>query len=81
MLVLSYLFVQLVLYDSFLNPHDKTDLVDISLTYTIPIGYQAIGIRVRYCSAALYYVSDQTIAFYYVYSQYIYLPLRFYLLS
>ena len=81
MFVLGYLFVQLVLYDSFLNPHDKLTWCDISLTYSIPIGYQAIGIRVVHCSAALYYISDQTTAFYYVYSQYIYLLLRFYLLS
>lgn len=46
-----------------------------------PIDYQSTGIRVKHCSATLYYVNDKIAAFNYVCSQYIRLSLRIFLVS
>lgn len=49
--------------------------------YLTPIDYQSTGIRVKRCSATLYYVNDKIAAFNYVCSQYIRLSLRIFLVS
>lgn len=49
--------------------------------YLTPIDYQSTGIRVKRCSATLYYVNDKIAAFNYVCSQYIRLSLRIFLAS
>ena len=49
--------------------------------YLTPIDYQSTGIRVKRCSATLFYINDKIATFSYVCSQYIRLSLRVSLIS